>query len=693
MLPGIGSNIPHWFNRPLTHITPLSLSDGSTYERKLDWVYRYIVDWVVPQLDAKLDEWLEDISSTKDSWQKLFDDFMADVVAQLEALNDQAAANLVLNQTSKLRIALNSVFASKSEFESFKTSISNEMRDFKVQVADDFAALSDDLNALISDFKNQTNAALAKKMDLDSVLVNVKDYGAKGDSNTDDTAAVQRAVDFIKTRGRGRLFFPAGDYYIRSAVYLTSNMEIFGEKATIRKKSASDPTYCVFIGSSGSSRGYGVGASNLYIHDLRFVGKFGADARGLCVMALHHSDNVVAERLVIEQCSGGGHRFDLQGCRYVTVRDSVFMGFDGTLGSLYNEDIQADFSSKRSGSFIESDLTCYDGLTSSHITVENNKWLPLKVGGFTYPAANPFGTHGTIYERYISDLVFRNNYIENPVSDTSGTGVPGTLAFVGVKNVLVENNKLVGGAQAAPAIAFYQGTGGQDPANVGTDLPSISYPFPMRCENVTVRGNEISGFTGAPSVIRVHGSDVSRAFDVDISDNLIYKANDSGGNENSGPLTIHLVHCQRVKLKGNSVRESRRLAHVQSCLDVSVLGNNSNGNALNDLTVQDCTRVAIDGNTFNSVVGYGVYSTGSTAVVVNGNTFASRSGSTQPMIQIGGARQFSVMGNSLTGFSATFGIYIVDSTGVVAGNSAVGFTTPLTPSANSGGVQVSLNAL
>lgn len=121
MLPGIGSNVPHWFNRPLTHITPLSLSDGATYERKLDWVYRYIVDWIVPQLDGKLDEWFEqykadhaallkDIASEKTRWQQLFDAFMADVVSQLEALNDQAAANLVRSDSSKLREALNENF-------------------------------------------------------------------------------------------------------------------------------------------------------------------------------------------------------------------------------------------------------------------------------------------------------------------------------------------------------------------------------------------------------------------------------------------------------------------------------------------------------------------------------------------------------------------------------------------------------
>ena len=71
--------------------------------------------------------------------------------------------------------------------------------------------------------KNQ-DAQLAEKVTKGELVVNVKDYGAKGDGVTDDTLSIQNAMDFIVQRGiGGTLYFPSGNYVVTGTInYYTS---------------------------------------------------------------------------------------------------------------------------------------------------------------------------------------------------------------------------------------------------------------------------------------------------------------------------------------------------------------------------------------------------------------------------------------------------------------------------------------
>src|SRR3984885_12397993 len=46
------------------------------------------------------------------------------------------------------------------------------------------------------------------------VSLNVRDFGAKGDANTNDTSAFQTALDRCAALGGGEVLVPAGDYLI-----------------------------------------------------------------------------------------------------------------------------------------------------------------------------------------------------------------------------------------------------------------------------------------------------------------------------------------------------------------------------------------------------------------------------------------------------------------------------------------------
>ena len=66
--------------------------------------------------------------------------------------------------------------------------------------------------------------------------VSVKAFDAKGDNSTDDTAAIQRALDELysdtdqdDTRARRILFFPAGIYKITSALTIPPYAHLVGD--------------------------------------------------------------------------------------------------------------------------------------------------------------------------------------------------------------------------------------------------------------------------------------------------------------------------------------------------------------------------------------------------------------------------------------------------------------------------------
>ena len=60
---------------------------------------------------------------------------------------------------------------------------------------------------------------------IEGAAVNVKDFGAKGDGTTDDTTAIQAAIDSITT---GNVYVPSGTYKITDSISIGDNKGIIG---------------------------------------------------------------------------------------------------------------------------------------------------------------------------------------------------------------------------------------------------------------------------------------------------------------------------------------------------------------------------------------------------------------------------------------------------------------------------------
>lgn len=92
------------------------------------------------------------------------------------------------------------------------------------------------------------------------IIYNVKAYGAKGDGVTDDTAAVQAAINAIQTAGTGILCIPPGTYLTEKLNGIT-NLTIWGYGATLKLKNSANNTILEFASKS-----------NVKIYGLNFDG-------------------------------------------------------------------------------------------------------------------------------------------------------------------------------------------------------------------------------------------------------------------------------------------------------------------------------------------------------------------------------------------------------------------------------------
>lgn len=83
-------------------------------------------------------------------------------------------------------------------------------------------------------------------------IVSVKDFGAKGDDTTDDTTAVQAAINAVKANGGGSVMIPKGTYKISAALVIdSSNVRIIGDGIASKIKTYSQTAHVFTVAASG----------------------------------------------------------------------------------------------------------------------------------------------------------------------------------------------------------------------------------------------------------------------------------------------------------------------------------------------------------------------------------------------------------------------------------------------------------
>lgn len=228
-------------------------------------------------------------------------------------------------------------------------------------------------------------------------MLNVRDFGAKGDSTTDDTAAIQAALDAASTRGISAVLFPTGTYKVSAttadnnffaALTVHSGQRLLFDAATLQLTANGYDFYAVLnihnvnnvtveggltiIGDREShtattgESGHGiriVNSHNVHVSDVDIRYTWGD---GVCVGGNGTMDeiskNVTIERVRTYKCSRNG--LSIIEADGVVVRDCDFTCTDRT-NPQYGIDIEPNLG------------------TATNILIENVRMLNNGVGSFT----------------------------------------------------------------------------------------------------------------------------------------------------------------------------------------------------------------------------------------------------------------------------------------------------------------------
>lgn len=524
-------------------------------------------------------------------------------------------------------------------------------------------------------------------------VINVKDYGAVGDGVADETNAVQQALGDLAAAGGGTLIFPPGTYWWPSphTAQIKSNITIQGDGATLIKRFASDSTMFFCIKSNGAT-GYGSGAKNVTFVGLNLRGDF-ANGRTAGLLGANHGSNILVDRCVFDQCLGKGHILDLGGCEDVVVRNCVFRGSNYPAPEdRYNECIQAD-NSTYIGSSAPDDAGSYDGLASRNFLIENCRFLPLTVGGVTYPAPVPFGTHFSVTDQYHTNLQFLNNIVDTPSEDTAST-YRGLLHFVGAKGIRIRGNRFINRTGAAVSAVRTIVISTSFPAtDAGLASPvSATLATPIVCSDIEVSGNTFIGFntttSTTSSVVVVYGDQATgnNVQGVKINDNR-FEGCYVDYTQNVGPSLIEVIDVADVEIARNRMDGGRRLVYFQDADRIGIRGNEinktSSGVAVNGFR---STLIDFSHNKINDYAG-GFLIAGGLGVNVNNNQFRGERTGSFTTINIGGTSQrFIVTGNDvLTTVTSSKPVLVqqTSTVGIVRSNILTGATVAVTVNADS----------
>ena len=346
-------------------------------------------------------------------------------------------------------------------------------------------------------------------------------YGAKGDGTTDDTAAIQRAVDAVAGTG-GTVMVPDGTYMVNAIAQNGSMGIILGSNMTLSLSAGA-----VFQAIPNSSQNYAIlvlySVNHVNIMGGTLLGErsahTGTDGEWGMGLSIENSNQVVVQGVTAKECWGDGF--------YITN-----LCTDVTLCSVVSD------HNRRQGLSV----TSVDGLVVRNSTFKNTEGTPPETGIDVEP-----NNGNTVNNVLITGCTLRNN---------AGGGFQCGTPFVGTAfgtNIVFDQNTVVGNGANPSGVNYRQAinitvfdgvqvTGNQVQNNIGQGICLTE-----NANHTLVKGNTVTGTLLVPGYESWTGLGILLST---CSESIITQ-NSVTGNLGAGILQV--VADSTVTISGNNV--------------------------------------------------------------------------------------------------------------------------------------------
>ena len=362
------------------------------------------------------------------------------------------------------------------------------------------------LKQSVNNLSVQINNATKGKM------VSVMDYGAVGDGVTNDSGAIQRALN----SGADIIWFPPATYRMDNQVKINSFTTLLGYGAIIRR--GSNVNNLLINNADGVTGGY-TANTDIAMYGLKIDGNQPNFPTNCTTVAFGHARNIVVRDCEFLNAGGAWHSLELNAVENALVQNC---SFHDTLGA---ELLQLDYMG---GSALFPWFGPFDNTPCRFVTVTDNIF---------YNGASGFGSHSGGAQH--THVIVSNNIFRDLTQHAIELENYGDMVITGNKI----NNCVFG----------VTGFGGNGLANQGRTV---------------ISNNQITNMTGFGRGITLFGPD-----DLSITGNVIAECQDGGIDVNNCDRFVIANNILKNTNKGATTGSGFAAIYVNASTLGSVTGN------------------------------------------------------------------------------------------------------------------------